>query len=128
LLNGYAEYLVNYERALAGGARGFTVQFQKRFNEIMAQDQFTSSGFKNLMDEQTRSLRSGAISLAPGADAKSLNAMALDQKQRAEDDVAVRGLSGGKKPSTTSSDANHRLKRLLQQEHQEMLLLKNTKN
>jgi len=102
----YAEYLVNYERALAGGARGFTVQFQKRFNEIMGQDQFTPQGFKNLMDEQTRSLRSGAITIAPGADAKKLNAMALDQKQRAEDDYAVRGLTGAKKPEDVKPKNN----------------------
>lgn len=101
----YAEYLVNYERSLAGGARGFTVQFQKRFNEIMGQDQFTAQGFKNLMDEQTRSLRSGAITLAPGADAKKLNAMALDQKTRAEDDYAVRGLTGEKKKSPAKEES-----------------------
>jgi hypothetical protein len=106
----YAEYLVNYERALAGGSRGFTVQFQKRFNDLMSGNQFNPEGFKSLMDEQSRSIRSGAISLSPGADAKKLNAMALDQKQRAEDDYAVRGLSGGKKledsnPKPNSGDA-----------------------
>jgi hypothetical protein len=48
----YAAYLVGYEQALAGGAKGFTVQFQKRFNELMQSNQFNPEGFKALMDEQ----------------------------------------------------------------------------
>jgi len=48
----YASYLVDYERSLAGGAKGFTVQFQKRFNDLLSQNQFNSTGFDNLMNQQ----------------------------------------------------------------------------
>ena len=48
----YASYLVDYERSLAGGAKGFTVQFQKRFNDLLSQNQFNATGFDNLMNQQ----------------------------------------------------------------------------
>ena len=61
----YASYLVNYERALAGGARGFTVQFQKRFNDLLNQNQFNASGFNNLMNQQIEEISRGAIAKSP---------------------------------------------------------------
>ena len=48
----YAAYLVGYEKTLAGSNRGMTQAFQKRFNELMSQDQFNAAGFTQLMNEQ----------------------------------------------------------------------------
>jgi hypothetical protein len=48
----YASYLVNYERSLAPGARGFTVAFQNRFNNLMKQDQFNAQGMVQLLNDQ----------------------------------------------------------------------------
>jgi hypothetical protein len=62
----YAAYLVNYERALAGGARGFTVQFQKRFNALLDQNQFNPTGFQNLMKQQIDEISNNAAVKSPG--------------------------------------------------------------
>jgi hypothetical protein len=56
----YAAYLVNYERALAGGARGFTVSFQQRFNRLMAQEQFSAQGLMDLMKDHVNELAVGS--------------------------------------------------------------------
>jgi hypothetical protein len=56
----YAAYLVNYERALAGGARGFTVSFQTRFNNLMNQNQFSRQGFVDLMRQHVQELAQGS--------------------------------------------------------------------
>jgi hypothetical protein len=61
----YAAYLVNYERSIAGGARGFTVQFQKRFNDLLNQNQFNASGFNNLMNQQIDEISRTAIAKSP---------------------------------------------------------------
>jgi len=85
----YAEYLVNYERSLAGGAKGFTVAFQKRFNALLEQNQFNATGFANLMDEQMRTITNNASSTAPSVNRQNLTDMALDIKTRAgEEDTA----------------------------------------
>ena len=56
----YAAYLVNYERSLAGGARGFTVSFQQRFNRLMAQEQFSAPGLIGLLRDQVEEVTQGA--------------------------------------------------------------------
>ena len=61
----YAAYLVNYERSIAGGTRGFTVQFQKRFNDLLNQNQFNASGFNNLMNQQIDEISRTAIAKSP---------------------------------------------------------------
>ena len=61
----YAAYLVNYERSLAGGARGFTVQFQKRFNDLLNQNQFNASGFNSLMNQQIDEISRTAVAKSP---------------------------------------------------------------
>ena len=61
----YAAYLVNYEKSLAGGARGFTVQFQKRFNDLLTQNQFNASGFNNLMNQQIDEISRTAVAKSP---------------------------------------------------------------
>ena len=61
----YAAYLVNYERSIAGGTRGFTVQFQKRFNDLLNQNQFNASGFNNLMNQQIDEISRTAVAKSP---------------------------------------------------------------
>ena len=106
----YAEYLVNYERSLAGGAKGFTVAFQNRFNKLLEQNQFNAAGFGALMDEQIRTITNKAAAIAPSVNKKNLTEMALDIKTRAgEDDTAdaIRAYSRGKPiaaaPASTSA-------------------------
>ena len=91
----YAEYLVNYERSLAGGAKGFTVAFQKRFNALLEQNQFNATGFANLMDEQMRTITNNASSTAPSVNRQNLTEMALDIKTRAGEEDAVDAIRAG---------------------------------
>jgi len=102
----YAEYLVNYERALASGARGFTVFFQNRFNKLLEQNQFNAAGISNLMDEQVRTITAGAASKAPNLNRQNLIRMAYDVKSRAGDDEATRGMQqligGEQSPNPTT--------------------------
>ena len=97
----YAEYLVNYERALAGNARGFTVQFQKRFNSLLDQNQFNATGMDNLMNEQIRTITSKAAEKSPTINRQNLTQIAYDLKTRAEDEAAVKGMatSFGQEPT-----------------------------
>ena len=104
----YAEYLANYERALAGGARGFTVYFQRRFNQLLEQNQFNASGMENLMDEQMRTITSQVASKGKEITRDSLMNLAKDIKERAGDEDAIKGMSGTKpaaKPTESSSGA-----------------------
>jgi tRNA(Ser,Leu) C12 N-acetylase TAN1 len=100
----YAEYLVNYERALAGGARGFTVQFQKRFNALLDQNQFNATGMDNLMNEQIRTIASKAAEKSPTINRQNLTQMAYDLKTRAEDETAVKGMAAsfGQEPTQSA--------------------------
>jgi hypothetical protein len=61
----YAAYLVQYERGIAGGAKGFTVALQQRFNNLLNQDQFNPEGFKNLMDQHITELASQGVAFSP---------------------------------------------------------------
>lgn len=61
----YASYLVEYERALAGGAKGFTVSFQNRFNKLMEQNQFNAEGFDSLMNQHIDEMSRNAIVKSP---------------------------------------------------------------
>ena len=97
----YAEYLVNYERSLAGGAKGFTVNFQNRFNTLLGQNQFNATGFSNLMDEQMRTIVSQASSTAPSVNKQNLTDMALDIKTRAGDEDTVDAIRAGMKGNTS---------------------------
>ena len=101
----YAEYLANYERALAGGARGFTVYFQRRFNQLLEQNQFNAAGMENLMDEQMRTITSQVASKGKEITRDSLMNLAKDIKERAGDEEAIKGMGGTKSaaPSPASS-------------------------
>lgn len=100
----YAEYLVNYERALAGGARGFTVYFQRRFNQLLEQNQFNAAGMANLMNEQTRTIMSKAMEKAPSITQDKMRNLALDIKTRAGDTEAIQGLSGGQAAAPAAAE------------------------
>ena len=91
----YAEYLVNYERSLAGGAKGFTVMFQNRFNKLLEQNQFNATGFSQLMDEQMRTITNNASSTAPSVNRQNLTDMALDIKTRAGEEDTVDAIRAG---------------------------------
>jgi hypothetical protein len=62
----YAKFLTDYERAVAGGARGFTVNLQQRYNQLMASGQFNPTGFIELMREHSKEIASGATQLGEG--------------------------------------------------------------
>jgi hypothetical protein len=89
----YASYLVSYERSLAGGARGFTVSFQNRFNKLMEQNQFTPEGFVALMRDHARELATNATSTAPGITFDQLAQMGIDIQTRSGDPYAEDGYS-----------------------------------
>jgi len=68
----YAAYLVSYERSLAGGNKGNTVAFQKRFNDLMSQNQFNSTGFEQLMNEQMNEVARTTASKDPAITGQGL--------------------------------------------------------
>ena len=80
----YAAYLVSYERSLAGGARGFTVQFQKRFNDLLKQDQFNVAGFEQLMDQQIGELSAQATPYSKNITRENMTALGRNIIQRSE--------------------------------------------
>jgi hypothetical protein len=74
----YAAYLVNYERSLVGGAKGFTVSFQNRFNALLQQNQFNSAGFANLMDQQITELANQATPYSRSINRQNMLEMGRD--------------------------------------------------
>jgi len=87
----YASYLVKYERSLAGGAKGFTVALQNRFNTLMQPNQFTPDGFKSLMKDHIRELSANASAITPSANIQNMSAMGIDISTRAGDTNAEQG-------------------------------------
>ena len=94
----YAAYLVSYERSLAGGAKGFTVALQKRFNELMKQDQFNATGLNALLDDQIQEVARSAAKRSDQITAPKLIAMGNDIIARSKPDYA---------PSETPSPSPH---------------------
>jgi hypothetical protein len=86
----YAAYLIRYEQALAGSAKGFTVQFMKRFNELMQSNQFNPDGFDRLMSEQMREYKSSAGKLSTKISLDDLMVYGIAQTQ---DPDAIEGYS-----------------------------------
>ena len=104
----YASYLVNYERQLAGGARGFTVSFQNRFNNLMAQNQFSRQGFVDLMRQHVQELSQGAQQPGvPQLDFNRLARMGIDLHNQGsapdERGSAQRGLELIMRPRTAEA-------------------------
>jgi len=80
----YAAYLVGYERTLAGSNRGMTQQFQRRFNELMSQDQFNAAGFEQLMNEQMREVARATAAKDPAITGQGLVQYGKNIYKRAE--------------------------------------------
>ena len=87
----YAAYLVGYERSLSGSARAFTVQLQKRFNTLMAQEQFTPEGLSNLLIDHTRELANTAAEKGKAFNIDNMSKMAIDINSRTGDSNAIYG-------------------------------------
>ena len=75
----YAAYLIRYEQALAGSAKGFTVAFMTRFNNLMQQNQFNPEGFDGLMKEQIREIHARTASLSTKITEKDLMRLGVAQ-------------------------------------------------
>jgi hypothetical protein len=82
----YAAYLVSYERSLAGGAKGFTVALQKRFNDLMKQDQFNATGMTALLDDQIQEVARSATKRSDQITTPKLIAMGNDIMARSKQD------------------------------------------
>lgn len=98
----YASYLVDYEQALAGGAKGFTVSFQNRFNKLMEQNQFNPQGFDKLMDQQIDEMARKAIVKSPSnLNKENITKMGLVINR--DDPNSIKGYQrfSGKAPSNT---------------------------
>lgn len=62
----YASMLTRYEQALAGSARsGSTVAFQKRYNDLLSQDQFNAASMAKLFDDMQVEAARGAMEKSP---------------------------------------------------------------
>ena len=108
----YAAYLVGYERTLAGSNRGMTQAFQKRFNELMSQDQFNAAGFTQLMNEQMKEVALATAAKDPAITGKGLLDYGSNIYKRAElpIEIAKGGKdSGGDDLEKTRSQAKARI-------------------
>ena len=81
----YAAYLTSYERSMGGGSKGFTVYLQRRFNELMAQEQFTPDGLVRMLGDHARELASSAAAMTPAANMKNLSEMGINIHDRSGD-------------------------------------------
>jgi hypothetical protein len=101
----YAAYLIRYEQALAGSAKGFTVSFMNRFNNLMQQNQFNAEGFDGLMKEQIREIAAKSAVLSTKITPENLMRLGVAQTR---DPDAIEALGrmqggGGAAPSAGSS-------------------------
>jgi hypothetical protein len=87
----YASYLVNYERSLAPGARGFTVAFQNRFNELMQQNQFNPDSMIKLLDDMQREISTQATRID--------RHITRDNLTKLGDDISGRSMLGQEAPA-----------------------------
>jgi hypothetical protein len=82
----YASMLTRYEQALAGSARaGSTVFFQKRYNDLLSQNQFNPAGMAMLMDDMTIEIGREAMTKSPKLTMPILQDMATDFEGRVGD-------------------------------------------
>jgi hypothetical protein len=91
----YAAYLIRYEQALAGSAKGFTVAFMKRFNNLMQQDQFNPEGFDGLMREQIREIHARTASLSTKITPDSMMRLGVAQTRDPDAMEALSRMQGG---------------------------------
>jgi len=91
----YAAYLIRYEQALAGSAKGFTVAFMNRFNNLMQQNQFNPEGFDGLMKEQIREIHARTASLSTKITPESLMRLGVAQTRDPDAIEAFSRMQGG---------------------------------
>ena len=91
----YAAYLIRYEQALAGSAKGFTVAFMKRFNNLMQQDQFNPEGFDGLMREQIREIHARTAALSTKITPDSMMRLGVAQTRDPDAMEALSRMQGG---------------------------------
>ena len=91
----YAAYLIRYEQALAGSAKGFTVAFMKRFNDLMQQNQFNPEGFDGLMKEQIREIHARTASLSTKITPDSMMRLGVAQTRDPDAMEALSRMQGG---------------------------------
>lgn len=101
----YAKFLTDYERSVAGGARGFTVNLQQRYNQLMSSGQFTPESFVQLMREHSKEIASGATALGKGITYDNLMNLGSDVRGRAGDTSVNEAIDFLKQKSATSSAA-----------------------
>ena len=100
----YAKFLTDYERAVAGGARGFTVNLQQRYNQLMSSGQFNPSSFIQLMREHSKEIASGATQLGEGITYDKLMNLGGTIRSNAGDNTvneAITFLKGGQAAAPT---------------------------
>jgi hypothetical protein len=79
----YASMLTRYEQALAGSARaGSTVFFQKRYNDLLSQNQFNAAGMAVLMDDMQIEVGREAMTKSPKLTLPILQEMATEFQGR----------------------------------------------
>ena len=91
----YAAYLIRYEQALAGSAKGFTVAFMTRFNNLMQQNQFNPEGFDGLMKEQIREIHARTAALSTKITEKDLMRLGVAQTRDPDAIEAFSRIQGG---------------------------------
>lgn len=91
----YAAYLIRYEQALAGSAKGFTVAFMKRFNELMQQSQFNPEGFDGLMKEQIREIHARTAALSTKITPEGMIRLGVAQTRDPDAIEAMQRMQGG---------------------------------
>jgi len=120
----YAAYLVGYERTLAGSNRGMTQAFQKRFNDLMSQDQFNAAGFSQLMNEQMNEVARATASKDPAITGPELMQYGKNIYKRAEipfDDNAQSKPTTPKVASLADVDATARGQKITVEEAKKKL-------
>jgi hypothetical protein len=104
----YAKFLTDYERAVAGGARGFTVNLQQRYNQLMSSGQFNPDSFIQLMREHSKEIASGATQLGEGITYDKLMDLGGTIRSNAGDNTvndAISFLKGGKSTAPAAPSA-----------------------
>ena len=78
----YASMLTRYEQTLGGGKAGQTVAFQKRFNDLLSQNQFNPAGMAALMDDMQMEIGREAMTKSPKLTMGILQEMATEFQGR----------------------------------------------
>ena len=101
----YASMLTRYEQALAGGSRGFTVAFQKRFNDLLSQNQFNAPSITRLFDDMSHEIAAGARQKSNKLTYGTLEDMATNFQSGLEEPRTTTALAQpSEKPIPTEAD------------------------